>query len=393
MYRYTIYEIFNIIITDKSTKSMINVSVNNYFTRLVDLIEYYIISIKGSNGIHAQFNIRNIDSLTIRPVCFDCNNNSKNKSKSKGYQYVISVNSIADILESVTHITSNLHEELHHSHPLYLLMGTKSFVGLPEYAPPLLLSFIPIIAIYLVIHYKITANSKFNTIQYDKSCILAGLNYFIIDIIPVILMVYFMFPNLKQLLIYFDSYQPLLMTIINDEAIEIIKLYLLDWKYLFIIIFIFGCIHILISFIFLKLERKPIELKYNKLINTNGLEIRLEIEDIYILSKYVFICSSYLMISCLFIVCMLGILSAMHPTLAFMLSVIVTPVIFIFNLCLPSWSIRSNLNISSSIVLTIKIFILLLICMISSPFGLNYILCQDGNVCLITEAAIDYLKV
>jgi hypothetical protein len=367
---------------------MINIAINNYFSRLVDLIEYYITSIKGSNGIHAQFNIRNIDSLTIRPVCFDCNNNSINN----GYPFVVTINSIVDILEAITQITSNLHEELHHSHPLYLLMGIKSFVGLPEYAPPLILSFVPIISIYLVIHYKITANSKFNTIQYDKACILAGLNYFIIDIIPVICMVYFIYPNLVQLLDYFESYQFLLVTIINNEAIEYIKLYLLDWKFGFVIIFIFGCIRMLISFIFIKLERKPIELKFNRLLK-DGLEIELELEEVYILSKYVYICSSYLMISCLFIVCILGGLSAIHPTLAYVLSVLTTPVIFIFNMSLPDWSIPSNLNGYSYIVLMIKILTLLLICLISSPFGINYILCNETSTCLITEAAIDHLEV
>jgi hypothetical protein len=50
------------------------------------------------------------------------------------------------------HTSSNLHEELHHSFFLYLLMGHRHFVGLPEYASCLLCCVLPLLLLFLAMY-------------------------------------------------------------------------------------------------------------------------------------------------------------------------------------------------------------------------------------------------
>lgn len=50
------------------------------------------------------------------------------------------------------HTSSNLHEELHHSFFLYLLMGHRNFVGLPEYASCLFFLVVPLFLLFLVMY-------------------------------------------------------------------------------------------------------------------------------------------------------------------------------------------------------------------------------------------------
>jgi hypothetical protein len=51
---------------------------------------------------------------------------------------------LMDMLEGMVRVSSNLHEELHHSIWFYMLLGSRLFVGLPEYAPVLLLALVPL---------------------------------------------------------------------------------------------------------------------------------------------------------------------------------------------------------------------------------------------------------
>lgn len=58
-------------------------------------------------------------------------------------------NRLLSLLVRYMHCSSNLHEELHHSGFLYLLMGPRHFVGMPEYACCLLLLVLPFFLLWL----------------------------------------------------------------------------------------------------------------------------------------------------------------------------------------------------------------------------------------------------
>jgi hypothetical protein len=82
----------------------------------------------GGDGLHSQFLAHNIDSITI----------GRNSSSGNDNDNVVHV------MLQLARLSSGLHEELHHSHFLYVLMGRQSFVGLSEYCGPMglaLLSF------------------------------------------------------------------------------------------------------------------------------------------------------------------------------------------------------------------------------------------------------------
>ncbi len=106
-------------------------NVNEYFHRLIGLLEHLLASINGPSGIHGQFQLRNIDSLTLRYLnqsAYDMTN---------------------DVMKLVR-IANNLHEELHHSHFYYLMMGHRHFVSIMEFATNYLLLVTPILLAYLL---------------------------------------------------------------------------------------------------------------------------------------------------------------------------------------------------------------------------------------------------
>ena len=98
----------------------------DYFNRLIGLLEHLMASINGPSGIHSQFQLRNIDSLTLR------------------YLNQSSYDMTNDIMKLVR-VANNLHEELHHSHFYYLMMGHRHFVCITEFATNYLLLAMPIL--------------------------------------------------------------------------------------------------------------------------------------------------------------------------------------------------------------------------------------------------------
>ena len=105
--------------------------VNEYFNRLIGLLEHLMASIDGPSGIHGQFQLRNIDSLTLR------------------YLNQSSYDITNDIMKLVR-VANNLHEELHHSHFYYLMMGHRHFVSITEFATSYLLLVTPILLAYFL---------------------------------------------------------------------------------------------------------------------------------------------------------------------------------------------------------------------------------------------------
>jgi hypothetical protein len=106
--------------------------IDDYFHRLTALFEHLFASAKGPSGVHSQFQLRNIDSMTLR------------------YHNQSSYDVTNDVMKLVR-VANNLHEELHHSHFYYLIMGHRHFVGITEYASNYLLLLVPIILAYF--HY------------------------------------------------------------------------------------------------------------------------------------------------------------------------------------------------------------------------------------------------
>jgi hypothetical protein len=101
---------------------------NSYLGRLFGLGNFWASQIVGPDGLHAQFLSWNIDALSISP-------------NSEDFMFL-------EVLLLLIRSSSNLHEELHHSHFFYLLQGSASFVDISEYAPTMFLVLIPLMTIY-----------------------------------------------------------------------------------------------------------------------------------------------------------------------------------------------------------------------------------------------------
>lgn len=69
-------------------------------------------SLPGPSGLHALLLRRNIDALTLQP-----RKANKNPQKSSG--------SFTNLLLRLVYVSNNLHEELHHAHFFYLLLGQR----------------------------------------------------------------------------------------------------------------------------------------------------------------------------------------------------------------------------------------------------------------------------
>ena len=86
------------------------------------------------DGLHAQFLSKNIDSisLVVRPTITD-----------RVHDVLL------DAMSKLARVSSNLHEDLHHSHFFYLLMDNTHFIGLSEYVGPMGLALCSLFALFL----------------------------------------------------------------------------------------------------------------------------------------------------------------------------------------------------------------------------------------------------
>jgi hypothetical protein len=117
----------------------------------------------GGDGLHSLFLERNIDSITIRAPT------------DKG---------LAEMMLQLARVSSNLYEELHHSHFFYVLMGGRHFVGLSEYCGPMGLA---LLAFFLLFVYLIE-KGLFET---PRKTFSTGLTSALLDTIPAaVIMVY-----------------------------------------------------------------------------------------------------------------------------------------------------------------------------------------------------------
>eukprot|EP01036_Dinobryon_divergens_P030977 gene30977-40305_t len=79
---------------------------------------------QGPTGLHGQFLLRNIDSISLKPVRI------RNFSQGGGG---ITLEKLSEVVMSFVYVSSNLHEELHHSYFFYVMLGSGHFMGITEY--------------------------------------------------------------------------------------------------------------------------------------------------------------------------------------------------------------------------------------------------------------------
>jgi len=138
---------------------------SGYQARLEGLLNFALVSLTGPDGLHAQFLKMNVDAITLRPIIssvspshkhvdnthtqhhqqqFHARSSSSSSSASSSTS-LPPTRSLQDVLMQLVRTSSNLHEELHHSHFFYLLLGRRHFLGLPEFAPSLILILLPLV--------------------------------------------------------------------------------------------------------------------------------------------------------------------------------------------------------------------------------------------------------
>ena len=116
-----------------------------YVDRLEGLISFQMALIDGPSGLHGHFLSANIDAITLRPMRIhneeaidsDPSSHTPTTPNAASPPPVAATTTTAAEVYNLAHITaegllrlsSGLHEELHHSLWLYLLMGSRHFVG------------------------------------------------------------------------------------------------------------------------------------------------------------------------------------------------------------------------------------------------------------------------
>ncbi|CAM9269215.1 unnamed protein product, partial [Hapterophycus canaliculatus] len=116
-------------------------AVQGYLERLFAMLGFMGSAVIGPSGPHAHFLRHSVDALTIRGL-----GKTKRDPSSIGQRATASgtaTGNTAAVL-SVLRGVSNLEEELHHSFFSYLMLSTKAFVSIGEYAYALVLLLIPL---------------------------------------------------------------------------------------------------------------------------------------------------------------------------------------------------------------------------------------------------------
>ncbi len=127
----------------------------SYWEKLQGLVVFWLSQMQGPDGLHSQFLGFNIDSLSLIP-----HNQIEMGAAEAEYTETSGAHMLhLDILLLLVRCSSNLHEELHHSHFFYLIQSPSSFVGLSEYAPTMLLVLLPLLAMYFDMSKRCTQQS------------------------------------------------------------------------------------------------------------------------------------------------------------------------------------------------------------------------------------------
>ncbi len=108
-----------------------------YWEKVSSFLQFSSSLLRGPDGVHAHFLKHNVDSITLQPYVL--------YSGSKK----VSASMIRYMLMQLVRLSSQLYEELHHSHWFYLLMGSSTFVGLSEFVIPIALTTISMLCVYL----------------------------------------------------------------------------------------------------------------------------------------------------------------------------------------------------------------------------------------------------
>ena len=95
-----------------------------YVDRLEALVAFHAAAAGGPSGLHGHFLARNIDAATLRPI--RAPGGVGGESADDAAEEVL--NLAAVVGGGLLRLSSNVHEELHHSHWFYLLMGSRHFV-------------------------------------------------------------------------------------------------------------------------------------------------------------------------------------------------------------------------------------------------------------------------
>jgi hypothetical protein len=98
-----------------------------YVDRLESLASFLAAAVSGPSGLHGHFLARNIDAATLRPVRAPggVSNGGVDDVAEEAHDLA------AALGDGLLRLSSNVHEELHHSHWFYLLMGSRHFVVRP----------------------------------------------------------------------------------------------------------------------------------------------------------------------------------------------------------------------------------------------------------------------
>ena len=157
---------FTLNLLSRSGRYQVSIAASNYRNNLSGLSKSSeTLARGGGDGLHSQFVEKNIDSITIRSTFAD----------ERGVEMML----------LLARVSSNLYEELHHSHFFYVLMGSRHFVGLSEYCGPMGL----VLLAFFVLFVRSLEKGLFET---PRSAFAAGLICALIDTVPAALVMMFL---------------------------------------------------------------------------------------------------------------------------------------------------------------------------------------------------------
>ena len=142
-------------------------SLESYYANSLGLMKSSMSMAHGrGDGLHSQFIDKNIDSITIRTFT-----SSKSNKQGQGAAY----DELVRRMLLLGRLSSNLYEELHHSHFYYILMGSRHFVGLSEFCGPMVCAFVS----FFMVSLRAIEEGLF---QREKGKVLRGFSLVFLDL-------------------------------------------------------------------------------------------------------------------------------------------------------------------------------------------------------------------
>mmetsp|Transcript_9768 Transcript_9768/g.14576 ORF Transcript_9768/g.14576 Transcript_9768/m.14576 type:complete len:380 (-) Transcript_9768:108-1247(-) len=113
---------------------------DEYIDKFCGMLSHYWLMIRGPSGLHAQFTRKNVDSITLKPIRLG-------NSPSKVGRYDAA--DLCKLVRNLVYVSSNLHEELHHSYFFYILLGGNHFMAVTEYGLVAVLMLLSILLLFI----------------------------------------------------------------------------------------------------------------------------------------------------------------------------------------------------------------------------------------------------